>query len=143
MNGDRGGRAGDPAKRGSRFGPWSTAAAVGVLAVACVVAWQLWPSDDADVAVPARVCDDALPGADVAALLPENGKPFTQWHAGVLNPEHPYTGEPSYVVVELKQWSQAEPDEDDPALCRIDTYAHPTLVKFLRPAGLNEPAMKG
>ncbi|MGW4436095.1 hypothetical protein ACWELO_10085 [Streptomyces sp. NPDC004596] len=58
--------------------------------MACVVAWQFWPSDDPDVAVPARVCDEALPGADVAALLPEKGKPFTQWHSGVLNPGHPY-----------------------------------------------------
>ncbi|MEW2255896.1 hypothetical protein [Streptomyces sp. NPDC047869] len=56
-----------------------------------MVAWQVWPSEKPDVAVPARVCDDALPGADIAALLPEKGKPFTQWHAGVLNPEHPYT----------------------------------------------------
>ncbi|WP_424856279.1 DNA/RNA helicase domain-containing protein [Streptomyces sp. SAI-170] len=40
---------------------------------------------------------------------------------------HPTTGEPSYVVVELKQWSNAEPDEDDPLLCRIDSYSRPVL----------------
>ncbi|MFF4399066.1 DNA/RNA helicase domain-containing protein [Streptomyces sp. NPDC001480] len=55
--------------------------------------------------------------------LPLNSKRADAVLAGV----HPATGEPSYVVVELKQWSQAEPDEDDPALCRIDTYAHPVL----------------
>lgn len=78
--------------RNRRGGLWIALAAVVVLAVAGVVAWQVWPSgdSDSDVAVPARVCDDALPGADVAALLPEKGKPFTQWHTGVLNPEHPY-----------------------------------------------------
>lgn len=32
----------------------------------------------------------------------------------VLAGSHPATGAPSYVVVELKQWSQAAPDEDDP-----------------------------
>lgn len=55
--------------------------------------------------------------------LPLNSKRADAVLAGV----HPATGEPSYVVVELKQWSQAEPDEDDPALCRVDTYAHPVL----------------
>jgi hypothetical protein len=29
--------------------------------------------------------------------------------------------------VELKQWSQAEPEEGDPTLCRVDAYAHPVL----------------
>ncbi|MGW5371708.1 hypothetical protein ACWER6_35790 [Streptomyces sp. NPDC004009] len=76
--------------RNRRGGLWIALAAVVVLAVAGVVAWQVWPSGDSDVAVPARVCDDALPGADVAALLPDKGKQFTQWHTGVLNPEHPY-----------------------------------------------------
>ncbi|MER6037099.1 DUF2075 domain-containing protein [Streptomyces sp. NPDC001835] len=55
--------------------------------------------------------------------LPLNSKRADAVLAGV----HPVTGEPSYVVVELKQWSQAEPDEDDAALCRIDAYAHPVL----------------
>ncbi|MFD4141000.1 DNA/RNA helicase domain-containing protein [Streptomyces sp. NPDC058572] len=55
--------------------------------------------------------------------LPLNSKRADVVLAGV----HPLTGEPSYVVVELKQWSQAIPDEDDPALCRIDAYAHPVL----------------
>ncbi|MFF8650524.1 DNA/RNA helicase domain-containing protein [Streptomyces griseoluteus] len=55
--------------------------------------------------------------------LPLNSKRADAVLAGV----HPATGEPSYVVVELKQWSQAEPDEDDQALCRVDAYAHPVL----------------
>ncbi|MFE9313224.1 DNA/RNA helicase domain-containing protein [Streptomyces sp. NPDC006706] len=55
--------------------------------------------------------------------LPLNSKRADAVLAGV----HPATGEPSYVIVELKQWSQAEPDEDDPALCRIDAYTHPVL----------------
>ncbi len=55
--------------------------------------------------------------------LPLNSKRADAVLAGV----HPRTGEPSYVIVELKQWSQAEPDEDDPTLCHVDAYAHPVL----------------
>jgi hypothetical protein len=55
--------------------------------------------------------------------LPLNSKRADAVLAGI----HPATGEPSYVVVELKQWSQAEPDEDDPTLCHVDPYAHPVL----------------
>jgi hypothetical protein len=35
---------------------------------------------------------------------------------------HPSTGAPSYVVVELKQWSGADLYEDDPALVTVDGY---------------------
>jgi hypothetical protein len=37
---------------------------------------------------------------------------------------HPATRKPSYVVVELKQWSGAEVYEDDPKLVTIDGYGH-------------------
>ncbi|GGX42730.1 DUF2075 domain-containing protein [Streptomyces fructofermentans] len=55
--------------------------------------------------------------------LPLNSKRADAVLAGV----HPGTGEPSYVVVELKQWSQAAPHEDDPTLCHVDAYAHAVL----------------
>ncbi|MBB1242263.1 DUF2075 domain-containing protein [Streptomyces durbertensis] len=55
--------------------------------------------------------------------LPLNSKRADVVLAGV----HPGTGEPSYVVVELKQWSRALPHEDDPTLCRLETYTHPVL----------------
>ncbi|WP_031510608.1 DUF2075 domain-containing protein [Streptomyces megasporus] len=55
--------------------------------------------------------------------LPLNSKRADAVLAGV----HPVTGEPSYVVVELKQWGQATPDEDDPMLCHIDAYTRPVL----------------
>lgn len=55
--------------------------------------------------------------------LPLNSKRADAVVAGV----HPVTGEPSYVVVELKQWSQAAPHDDDPELCQIDAYARPVL----------------
>lgn len=54
--------------------------------------------------------------------------PLTSKRAdAVLAGVHPKTGEPSYVVVELKQWSSAEPDDDDPLLCRVDSYSRPVL----------------
>ncbi|MFE2297488.1 DNA/RNA helicase domain-containing protein [Streptomyces sp. NPDC059445] len=55
--------------------------------------------------------------------LPLNSKRADAVLAGV----HPTTGEPSYVVVELKQWSEALPHGDDPTLCHVDAYAHPVL----------------
>ncbi|MFJ3304095.1 DNA/RNA helicase domain-containing protein [Streptomyces sp. NPDC086549] len=76
-------------------------------------------------ALAAAINDAGL--ADVEVML-EYALPLNSKRAdAVLAGVHPATGEPSYVVVELKQWSQAEPDEDDPALCRIDAYAHPVL----------------
>lgn len=58
----------------------------------------------------------------------EYALPLTSRRAdAVLAGVHPVTGEPSYVVVELKQWSQAAPDEDDPSLCHLDRYARPVL----------------
>ncbi|MFD3501806.1 hypothetical protein [Streptomyces sp. NPDC058678] len=63
---------------------------MGALAVAGVVAWQIWPSEEPAVAVPAQVCDDALPGAAAKVLLPDKGKPFSDWASGVFNPRYPY-----------------------------------------------------
>jgi len=37
---------------------------------------------------------------------------------------HPVTGAPSYVIVELKQWSDADLYEDDPALVTVGGYGH-------------------
>ncbi len=74
----------------------------------------------------ANALNDAGLGAVEVMLeyaLPLNSKRADAILAGV----HPVTGDPSYVVVELKQWSQAEPDEDDPELCRLDAYAHAVL----------------
>lgn len=55
--------------------------------------------------------------------LPLNSKRADAVLAGL----HPVSGEPSYVVVELKQWSQATPHDDDPELCHVDAYARPVL----------------
>jgi hypothetical protein len=46
----------------------------------------------------------------------------------ILAGRHPDTGAPSYVIVELKQWSEAELFEDDPALVLVNGYGrHPRL----------------
>ncbi|MFI6942040.1 DUF2075 domain-containing protein [Streptomyces sp. NPDC050418] len=55
--------------------------------------------------------------------LPMNSKRADAVLAGI----HPRTGAPSYVVVELKQWSDVVPDEDDPVLCHVTSYAQPVL----------------
>lgn len=67
-------------------------------------------------------------GLDDVEVLVEYSLPLTSKRAdAVLAGVHPTTGEPSYVVVELKQWSAAYPEEDEPLLCRIDAYAQPVL----------------
>ncbi|MDJ1130794.1 DUF2075 domain-containing protein [Streptomyces iconiensis] len=64
---------------------------------------------------------------DVEVIV-EYSLPLTSKRAdAVLAGVHPTTGEPSYVVVELKQWSAAYPEEDEPLLCRIDAYPEPQL----------------
>ncbi len=52
--------------------------------------------------------------------LPLSSKRVDALLAGV----HPRTGRPSYVLVELKQWSQAEPYDDAPDLCYVESYGH-------------------
>ncbi|UNT01272.1 DUF2075 domain-containing protein [Streptomyces tubbatahanensis] len=64
---------------------------------------------------------------DVEVIL-EYALPLNSKRAdAVLAGCHPVTGEPSYVVVELKQWSRAIPDEDEPELCHLDTGIPPVL----------------
>ncbi|MFJ6694571.1 DNA/RNA helicase domain-containing protein [Streptomyces sp. NPDC091272] len=64
---------------------------------------------------------------DVEVLI-EYSLPLTSKRAdAVLAGVHPVTGEPSYVIVELKQWSEAYPVEDEPLLCRIDAYRDAVL----------------
>lgn len=67
-------------------------------------------------------------GLGQVEMLLEYGLPLTSKRADVvLAGVHPRTGLPSYVVVELKQWSSAEPDDDDSSLCRVDAYARAVL----------------
>ncbi|MFJ8309576.1 MULTISPECIES: DNA/RNA helicase domain-containing protein [unclassified Streptomyces] len=68
-------------------------------------------------------------GLGQAEVLIEFGLPLTSKRAdAVVAGVDPKTGQPSYVVVELKQWSEAHPDDGiDPLLCRVDGYRHPVL----------------
>lgn len=62
-------------------------------------------------------------GLGAVEVLLEYGLPLTSRSAdAVLAGVHPDTGEPSYVVVELKAWSAAEPVDDGAELCRADGY---------------------
>ncbi|GGK79370.1 DUF2075 domain-containing protein [Ornithinimicrobium pekingense] len=62
-------------------------------------------------------------------MLVEYQLPLTSKRADVvLAGQHPQTGRASYLVVELKQWSEAERFEDSDVLVRIDGYGnHPVL----------------
>lgn len=78
------------------------------------------------IPVLAAALNDAGLG-DVEVLL-EYALPLNSKRAdAVLAGVHPVSGEPSYVVVELKQWSHADPHDDDPALCHVSAYAQPVL----------------
>lgn len=82
---------------------------------------------DASIPVLARDLVEAGLG-DVEVLL-EHKLPLSSRRVdAILAGRHPVTGDPSYVVVELKQWGAAELYEDDPALVTIDGYGrHPRL----------------
>lgn len=79
----------------------------------------------------AAVLDDSGLG-DVEVLL-EHRLPLTSKRADVvLAGEHPKTGYPSYVVVELKQWTRVRRHEDSDTLVDVDGVAynpvlHPAL----------------
>ncbi|MGW8395560.1 DNA/RNA helicase domain-containing protein [Streptomyces lydicus] len=74
----------------------------------------------------AHTLNDA--GLGQVEVMLEFGLPLNSKRAdAVLAGVHPRTGEPSYVVVELKQWSQADPEDGEPLLCRVDSYTRPVL----------------
>ncbi|WP_329287536.1 DUF2075 domain-containing protein [Streptomyces sp. NBC_00691] len=67
-------------------------------------------------------------GLQEVTVLLEYGLPLTSKRAdAVLAGVHPGSGEPSYVVIELKQWSQATPEDGEPSLCRVDASTRPML----------------
>ncbi|MFC4035533.1 DNA/RNA helicase domain-containing protein [Streptomyces polygonati] len=59
-------------------------------------------------------------GLDDVEVMLEYTLPLSSKRAdAVIAGVHPETGEPSYVIVELKQWAEAYPDEEAPNLCRV------------------------
>ncbi len=83
--------------------------------------------------IPALRADLIAAGLGEVEMLVEYQLPLTSKRADVvLVGQHPSTGGPSYLVVELKQWSHAERFEDSDSLIRIEQYGrrpvtHPAL----------------
>jgi uncharacterized protein len=83
--------------------------------------------------IPALRADLMSAGLSDVEMLFEYQLPLTSKRADVvLVGQHPKTGGPSYLVVELKQWSHAERFEDSDTLVRIEQYGerpvtHPIL----------------
>ncbi len=74
-----------------------------------------------DRSLPILANDLIQAGLDKVEVLVELGLPLTSKRMDVvLAGQHPRTREASYVVIELKQWSRAEPWEDDPELVTVD-----------------------
>ena len=64
-------------------------------------------------------------GLSNVEILVEQKLPLTSRRIdAVLTGVHPQTGKNSYVLVELKQWSEAELFEENPELVRIDAYGN-------------------
>ena len=83
--------------------------------------------------IPALRADLVAAGLNDVEMLIEYQLPLTSKRADVvLVGQHPVTGGPSYLVVELKQWSHAERFEDSDSLVHIEQYGnrpvtHPAL----------------
>ena len=83
--------------------------------------------------IPALRADLVSAGLSDVEMLFEYQLPLTSKRADVvLVGQHPKTGGPSYLVVELKQWSHAERFEGSDTLVRIEQYGerpvtHPVL----------------
>ena len=75
--------------------------------------------------LPVLRADLVSAGLGAVEMLIEYQLPLTSKRADVvLAGRHPKTGDPSYLVVELKQWSSAEQFEDSEHLVRVDGYGH-------------------
>lgn len=73
--------------------------------------------------LPVLAQDLVQAGLDKVEVLIEHHLPLTSQRADVvLAGRHPRTGLPSYVVVELKQWSRAEAWQENRELVLIDGY---------------------
>jgi hypothetical protein len=104
-----------------------------------------------DRSIPVLAHDLVQAGLGDVEVLLEHQLPLCSRRVdAILAGRHPATGEASYVVVELKQWSGAELYEDDPGLVVIDGYGrHPRLHPLEQVRGYCEylvdfmPALQG
>jgi DUF2075 family protein len=90
--------------------------------------------------IPALARDLMDAGLGEAEVLLEQQLPLTSRRVdAIVAGQHPKTGRPSYVVVELKQWSEAECFEGDSSLVLIDGYGRqPVLHPSAQVAGYCE-----
>jgi uncharacterized protein len=78
-----------------------------------------------DRSIPVLAHDLVQAGLGNVEVLLEHRLPLSSRRVdAILAGAHPSDGAPSYVVVELKQWSDAELYEDDPALVTVNGYGH-------------------
>ncbi|MGB2736828.1 MAG: DUF2075 domain-containing protein [Candidatus Nanopelagicales bacterium] len=76
-----------------------------------------------DASLPVLSRDLREAGLGDIEVLVEYQLPLSSKRAdAVLCGTHPKTGKPSYLIVELKQWSQARADHEDPNLVYVDSY---------------------
>jgi uncharacterized protein len=75
--------------------------------------------------IPVLAHDLVQAGLGNVEVLLEHRLPLSSRRVdAILAGAHPSTGAASYVVVELKQWSDADLYEDDPALVTVNGYGH-------------------
>lgn len=83
--------------------------------------------------IPALRADLISAGLGSVEMLLEHQLPLTSKRADVvLVGQDPRTGGPSYVVVELKQWSEAATYEDDQKLVTVPSYGRPVTHPVLQ-----------
>ena len=82
-----------------------------------------------DRSIPVLANDLVEAGLGQVEVLLEHRLPLSSRRVdAILAGRHPSTGQASFVVVELKQWTEADLFEDDPSLVLIDGYGlHPRL----------------
>ncbi|MFI2208672.1 DNA/RNA helicase domain-containing protein [Streptomyces sp. NPDC020141] len=67
-------------------------------------------------------------GLEHVDMMIEYELPLTSTQVDViLAGVHPKSGQHSYIVIEMKQWSSAEPEDGNPLLCRVGTSTRPML----------------
>jgi uncharacterized protein len=78
-----------------------------------------------DRSIPVLANDLVEAGLGEVDVLLEHRLPLSSRRVdAILAGRHPDTGAASYVIVELKQWSEADLFEDDPGLVLISGYGH-------------------
>jgi hypothetical protein len=79
--------------------------------------------------LPVLANDVIAAGLPNVEILVEHQLPLTSRRVdAILAGSHPKTKQPSYVLIELKQWGSAEIYDDAPELVRIEAYGHRPIL---------------